>query len=302
MPKNKRIISILLFSLAAVALAVGGSIMFVTSSAGAEFLSRYPGFVAQPHDGPTGFPAWLGWQHFLNFFLLALIIRTGIKVRTDQRPEGFWTPKPRKNRKTGRTTTGKKISLNLWFHLLLDVLWLVNGIIFVVLLFATGRWTRIVPTSWEIFPNAVSAAVQYLSFSFPTIDAWANYNALQQLSYFVVVFIAAPVAALTGWRTSELWPKNNQALSKAFPMQLARAVHWPTMIFFVAFIVVHVLLVLIPDAKTHLAYMFAGTNQETWLGVWLALAAVAVTVGAVFAAREAFVAPLARLSGKVTRK
>jgi hypothetical protein len=40
---------------------------------------------------------------------------------------------------------------------------LVNGLIFVVLLFASGRWMRIVPTSWEAFPNALSALLQYIT-------------------------------------------------------------------------------------------------------------------------------------------
>ncbi|MFC0581235.1 cytochrome b/b6 domain-containing protein [Micrococcoides hystricis] len=302
MPHNKRLLGIIVGAVAVLALAVAGSIMFLNSGAGQDFVGTYPGYAELPENTPTGFPAWLGWQHFFNFFLMALIIRTGIRVRTVQRPEAYWTPKPRKSRGGRGTKTGKKISIDLWFHQLLDVLWVLNGLIFVVLLFATGHWKRIIPTSWDVFPNALSAAMQYLSFNLPNVDAWYNYNSLQLLSYFTVVFVASPVAILTGLRTSEFWPKSAEGLNKVFPMQLARAVHWPTMIFFVAFIVVHVILVLVPDAKTQLAYMFAGTDQDTWLGVWLTIAAVAVTIGATLASRAALIAPLARLSGKVTRK
>ena len=302
MPKNKRLLGLSLIGLAVLALLVVCSILFLNSTAGQNFLTSYPGYTQLPSGTPEGFPAWLGWQHFFNFFLMALIIRTGIRVRTVQRPEAYWTPKPRKKRGSRGTKPGKKISIDLWLHLVLDVLWVLNGLIFIILLFATGHWKRIVPTSWEIFPNALSAAMQYLSFSWPNIDAWFNYNSLQLLSYFLIVFIASPLAILTGLRTSEFWPKDAEALNRIYPMQLARAVHWPTMIFFVAFIVIHVVLVLIPDAKTNLAYMFAGTSEQTWLGVWLTIAAVAVTVGAVLAARGPLIAPLARLSGKVTRK
>lgn len=302
MPKNKRVLGLSLIGLTVLALAVVGSMLFLNGAAGQDFLSSYPGYTELPAGTPEGFPAWLGWQHFFNIFLMALIIRTGIRVRTVQRPEAYWTPKARKKRGGRGTKPGKKISIDLWFHQLLDVLWVLNGVIFVVLLFATGHWKRIVPTSWEVFPNALSAAMQYLSFSWPEVDAWFNYNSLQLLSYFLIVFVASPVAILTGLRTSEFWPKDAEGLNRLFPMQLARAVHWPTMLFFVAFIVVHVILVLIPDAKTQLAYMFAGTSEETWLGVWLTIAAVAVTAGGVLVARAAIIAPLARLSGKVTRK
>jgi sulfoxide reductase catalytic subunit YedY len=29
-----------------------------------------------------------------------------------------------------------------------------------VLLFSTSQWRKLVPTSWEVFPNAVSVAIQ----------------------------------------------------------------------------------------------------------------------------------------------
>lgn len=50
-----------------------------------------------------------------------------------------------------------------WSHCLVTLLWMVNGIIFYVVLFATDQWLRIVPTTWDVFPSAVSTAVQYLS-------------------------------------------------------------------------------------------------------------------------------------------
>ena len=145
------------------------------------------GLLVLPEGAPVGFPAWLGWQHFFNVFLIVLIIRSGLRVRTEKRPTVFWSP---------RTNSKRKISLTLWFHQSLDILWLVNGVIFVALLFVTGQWMRIVPTSWEVFPNALSAALQYVSLDWPTENGWVNYNSLQQLAYFATVFLAAPLAWL----------------------------------------------------------------------------------------------------------
>src|SRR5690606_2153991 len=85
-----------------------------------------------------------------------------------------------------------------WWHLGVDVLWLLNGLIFYVLVFATGHWMRLVPYSWDFVPHAASVALQYFSLSWPTEDAWASYNALQVIAYFVTVFVAAPAALLTG--------------------------------------------------------------------------------------------------------
>ncbi|WP_404810343.1 MULTISPECIES: cytochrome b/b6 domain-containing protein [Microbacterium] len=265
---------------------------------GVGFLAAYPGEYHLPEGAPVGFPAWLGWQHFFNVFLMVLIIRTGLQVRTEKRPSVFWSP---------RNNNRRKISLNLWFHQSLDILWLVNGVIFVVLLFVTGQWMRIVPTSWEVFPNAVSAALQYVSLDWPTENGWVNYNSLQQLAYFATVFLAAPLAALTGVRMSGIWPKNAAGLNKAYPVEWARAVHFPVMLYFVVFIAVHVFLVFATGALRNLNHMYAAQGSvdpnayaDNWTGFWLFVASLVVIAAAWVAARPLVLAPIARLFGKVS--
>ncbi|MFE5408936.1 cytochrome b/b6 domain-containing protein [Microbacterium sp. NPDC056569] len=265
---------------------------------GLDFLAAYPGEYHLPEGAPVGFPAWLGWQHFFNVFLMVLIIRTGLQVRTEKRPSVFWSP-----RNNGR----RKISLNLWFHQSLDILWLVNGVIFVVLLFLTGQWLRIVPTSWEVFPNAISAALQYVSLDWPTENGWVNYNSLQQLAYFTTVFLAAPLAAITGVRMSGIWPKNATGLNKAYPVEWARAVHFPVMLYFVVFIAVHVFLVFATGALRNLNHMYAAQGSvdpnayaDNWTGFWFFVASLVVIAAAWVAARPLVLAPIARLFGKVS--
>ncbi|MGO4490648.1 cytochrome b/b6 domain-containing protein [Arthrobacter sp. 2YAF22_2] len=257
-----------------------------------EFLKRYPGEYSLPATAEPGFPWWAQWAHFFNIFLMVLIIRSGYQVRTQQKPPAFWTPK----------RGGKKISINLWLHQSLDILWLANGLIFAVLLFASGRWVRIVPTSWEVFPNALSALLQYMTLDWPVETGWVNYNSLQQLMYFLVVFIAAPLAAITGARMSEFWPKNAKTLNKTYPVEAARAVHFPTMLFFVLFILVHVFLVFATGALRNLNHMFGGTDVVNWVGFWLFAAAIAVTVAGWHAACPLVLAPIAKLFGPVSSR
>jgi thiosulfate reductase cytochrome b subunit len=257
-----------------------------------EFLARYPGAYDLPDATEPGFPWWAQWTHFLNIFLMVLIIRSGYQVRTQQKPPAFWTPK----------RGGKKISINLWLHQSLDILWLVNGLIFVVLLFASGRWMRIVPTSWEAFPNALSALLQYMTLDWPVETGWVNYNSLQQLMYFLVVFIAAPLAAITGVRMSEFWPKDAKRLNKIYPVEVARAVHFPTMLFFVLFILIHVFLVFATGALRNLNHMFGGTDAVNWAGFWLFAAAIAITAAGWYATRPLILAPIAKLFGQVSSR
>nr|WP_240898186.1 cytochrome b/b6 domain-containing protein [Agromyces luteolus] len=259
-----------------------------------DFMATYPGETHLPEGAPVGLPAWLGWQHFFNVFLIVLIIRSGLQVRTERRPPASWTPRWAKGGQ-GR------ISLTLWFHQSLDVLWFVNGLVFVVLLFATGQWMRVVPTSWEVIPNAVSAGLQYLSLDWPLENGWVNYNSLQVLAYFATIFIAAPLAAITGVRMSGLWPKNAATLNRIYPVEWARAVHFPVMLYFVGFNIVHVTLVLLTGALRNLNHMYAAQDADGWLGFWIFVASIVVIAAAWIAARPTLLAPIAGLFGKVGR-
>ena len=263
-----------------------------------EFILSYPGHSTLPDNAPVGLPAWLGWQHFLNMFLIVLIIRSGMQVRTTGRPRTFWT---RSNKGLFKTKGApKKISLELWFHLCLDALWVLNGLVFYVLLFITGQWMRIVPTHWDIFPNALSAAIQYASFNWPLENGWTNYNALQVIAYFLVVFVAAPLAVVTGLRMSNAWPKDSK-LNKAYRIELARAIHFPTMLFFVMFIVVHVVLVFTTGALRNLNHMYASRDETGWLGFWIFAGSILVVAVAWVLARPIFLRPIAGLTGKLSR-
>lgn len=270
------------------------------SDAGAAFLENYPGETELPAGAPVGFPVWLNFQHFLNAFFIVLIIRTGWLVRATQRPAAYWT---RNNRGPLRTKGDpKKISLNLWLHLSLDLLWALNGVIFVVLLFVTGQWMRLVPTTWDVIPNAFSAAIQYASLNWPHENGWVNYNSLQQLAYFLIVFVAAPLAIITGIRLSNAWPGPKAAISKAYPLPIARAIHYPVMIFFVLFVIAHVTLVLTTGALRNLNHMYAANNGDSWLGFGLFAGSLVLTVAAWILAKPAFLQPLATMTGKVTRQ
>ena len=264
-----------------------------------DFLTRYPGHSELPESAPTGLPAWLGWQHFLNAFFMVLIIRTGWQVRTTARPKAYWT---RSNKGLLRTKNPpKKISLDLWLHQTLDALWVLNGAVFMVLLFTTGQWMRIVPTKWDVIPNALSALLQYASFDWPAEDGWVNYNSLQMLAYFVTVFIAAPLAMATGLRMSSAWPENAKRLNRFYRVEMARAIHFPVMVYFVLFVVIHVGLVLTTGMLSNLNHMYASRDDATWVGFWIFTASIGAMAAVWFLARPLFLRPIAALMGKVSR-
>jgi thiosulfate reductase cytochrome b subunit len=259
----------------------------------ADFLARYPGQYPPPAGSEAGFPGWVGWQHFLSSLFMLLIVRSGLRVRRQRRPAAYVTP---------RRPGARKIGIELWFHQALDVLWVANGVVFVVLLFASGHWVRIVPTSWEVIPHAISAGLQYASLDWPTGNGWTGYNSLQQLAYFATVFVASPLAIATGLRMSDLWPRGLAWLDRLYPVSWARALHFPVMLYFVAFTVVHVGLVLATGALRNLNHMYGGRDAVDGVGAAVfAASLVAMALGWI-GARPATLIPVARVFGRVSAR
>ncbi|MGW9629706.1 cytochrome b/b6 domain-containing protein [Agromyces sp. NPDC055520] len=264
-----------------------------------DFIARYPGSTPLPEGSPVGIPAWLGWQHFLNAFFLVLLVRSGLMLRKGGRPPARWV---RNNEGLVRTKNPPwKVSIFAWLHYTVDALWVLNGVVFVVLLFATGQWVRIVPTSADVWPNAVSAGLQYASLDWPIEQAWVNYNSLQLLSYFAIVFVVAPLALVTGLRLSPLWPQRAERLNRAYPRALAKTVHHAAMLVFIAFVIVHVTLVFATGALRNLDAMYASRDGASWLGFSIFALSLGVMIGAWFAVRPAVLKPLASRMGTVSR-
>jgi thiosulfate reductase cytochrome b subunit len=262
-----------------------------------SFIADYPGESALPTDTAPGIPAFVAWQHALNALFLVLLLRSGWQIHRAKRPPAFWT---RRNDGPIRTTNPPvRIGLPTWFHFVVDSLWVLNGLAFLALVFATGHWVRIVPMSWDVFPHAASAALQYSSLNWPTTNGWVNYNALQLLAYFATVFVAAPLAVITGLRTSPGFAYRLRWLDGAFPHKLARTIHFWVMAWFVLFIVAHVTMVFATDALRNLNHMYALRDDEGWVGLLVFAASVVVMVVAWLAARPALLIPLAKRTGTV---
>lgn len=230
----------------------------------ADFFERYDGTQLPPSWAPVGLPVWLGILHFVNTLLLGFIVLSGLRVRSRVRPPAFVTPAgPARALSAGASS---RLSLHVWWHLLVDTGWVLVGVVYVALLFATGHWTRIVPTSWEVLPQAVSAGVQLAALQAPPHDSWVSYNALQLLAYFAIVFVVAPASIVTGLRLSPTW-KAEWAVSRVLTESRARRIHTVALAVFIVFTVLHVTLVLLTGAVENLSHLYASTPEAGWLGV-----------------------------------
>jgi methionine sulfoxide reductase catalytic subunit len=285
-----------------VAVAVGQGIRTIPSVQ--RFIAQYPGTVETADSTRNaGLPLWVDAQHFLNMFLMIFIIRSGLQILSDH-PRLYWTRhstpgldwfRIQKPVPVDPLWTAKQDSISLpgqvglpgirhsiglarWWHLGTDILWLLNGLVYYVLLFATPHWRRLVPTSWDVFPNAVSVLIQYLSLRWPTEHGWVAYNSLQLLAYFITVFVAAPLALITGLGMSPALSTRFKPISKALSIQVARSLHFLVLVWFLVFILIHVTLVFTTGLLRNLNHIYAGRNDDGWLGFWIFAASMVVVI------------------------
>lgn len=278
-----------------------------------DFITRYPGTSTDYVDPvDSGFPWWLRWQHFFNLLFMMFMIRAGLQILADHprlyftiasKPDTEWMrlrgPVPTDRRDPEdpkRVWTAKQDSVSLpkhlglpgirhtiglarWWHFTFDLLWLINGVVFMVLLFTSDQWKRLIPTSWDVFPNALSTALQYLSLELPQNEGFATYNALQLLAYFITVFIAAPLALVTGLLQAPAIAGRFGTSVGPLNRQAARTVHFGVLVWMLIFIVIHTLMVFVTGFVNNVNHITLGTDTNSYVGVALYGAWMAV-VGA----------------------
>ena len=85
------------------------------------------------------------------------------------------------------------------WHFLSVLFWVGNGLVFVVLLLGTQQWKRLVPTSWQIVPDAWAVFAPLRYFPHPRLSPTVFTpitTALQQLAYFGVSVRPGPACDL----------------------------------------------------------------------------------------------------------
>ncbi len=255
-----------------------------------------------------GFPFWLRLTHYINVLFIGLLIRSGIEI-LGAHPRLYWndgcTPRTEWLKFTKRKvpTQGdviytsrdeeiaihpllalpgrKNLGLGRHWHGVSSSLWILNGVIYVVLLLTTGEWARLIPTSWDIFPRASQSLLTYLSFHTPPLSEFRPYDPLQQLTYAFVVFVLGPFMLLTGIAMSPAIAASAPWYIKLFGgHQVARSLHFLGMAAFALFTATHTALVLLVHLRTNIPSMvLGGPNENFGLAVTIAIVAVLILVG-----------------------
>ena len=248
-----------------------------------------------------GFPLAIRLTHAFNLVFLTLLVRSGIEILGGHpmlyfndhcRPGSEWIRFTSKRMFRNQRWTAEdekqpytpwvalpgrdNLGLGRFWHFVAVVGWLITGMIYLLVLATSEQWQRLIPTSWAVLPHAWEAAIAYLRLDIP--QAGNPYNALQQLTYFALVFVLTPLQIATGLAMSP-------ALAGRFPWfprlfggrQAARSLHFLGLMAFVAFTVHHIALVIAHGLRDGLAAIVLGVEAPT-----AAQQAVAIAIALAF--------------------
>jgi len=260
------------------------------------------------NGGPHGFPGWIRWTHFFNFLFLSMLMRSGFSILMDH-PRLYWndhcTPGTEWMRFTplkvpaDRRWTAKDdaryispliglpgykhtIGMARSWHFLNVYGFVLTGIVFVVGLCTTDQWLRLVPTSPTVLVGAWATFVHYATFTLPPEpNGFYGYNALQQLAYVATVILMAPLSILTGMAMSPALVNRMPWFAKMLGgRQSARSIHFLMLVGFLAFLVVHVSLVVLTGFMRNMNHIVLGRDDTDPLGMWLGFSGIAAVITA----------------------
>ncbi len=234
-----------------------------------------------PQKNLIDFPVWLRAAHLINVIFIILIIRSGIEILSahpklyinDNSVDGKqWIKFTKKEMPRDRlfTSTDEEESFNSFvalpghsnlglgrhWHFFSIIFWVLNGIVYYALLFVTGVWQTLIPTSTAVFPEAINTMLIFASGKLP--PPGHPFDPAQQLAYAGVVFIIGPLLILTGAAMSPAFAARFPRYPRVFGgRQRARSFHFILMVLVVLFIIVHIALVLydrFPDNMANIIY------------------------------------------------
>ena len=273
---------------------------------GLPYIPPVPQFNEAAPTGPHGFPVWIRYAHFFNFLFVMMLIRSGLSILMDHprlyfndhcTPGTEWirftplrVPKDRVwTAKDDARYISPLFALPGYRHTVgvarswhfIDVYgFIITGLIFVALLFATEQWRRIVPTSGIVLTQAWSTFVHYANFHLPPEpNGFYGYNALQQLAYFSVVLIFGPLSILDGYRDVAGVGESLSVYPRLFGgRQAARSIHFLLLLGYIAFLIVHVTLVVLTGFARNMNHIVLGTDDQRPLGMILGFVGIAVVI------------------------
>ncbi len=146
-------------------------------------------------------------------------------------------------------------------HILFAWLFLFNGLVYLAAGVLTGRFRGVLRPSWrELSWRKIAADLwSHLRLRFPEGEEARGYNLIQKYTYLFIIFGVLPLQLLTGlvllpWMDAAFpWFKD-----LFFGRQSARTIHFSCSVLILAFVLVHLAMVVLSGFRNNMRSMITG--------------------------------------------
>jgi len=286
-------------------------------------------------DHELGFPLGVRLTHWFNLLFITLLFRSGLAILAAHPklywnihawPTSEWLDLLRKKLPRDRMwcssdeerhdwpsilvlPNGDGLGLGRYWHFFSALCWLTVGVIYMLVMFTSDQWRRLVPTSWDVIPCAWNTMIEYLKLGVPEptdprfcYDAGhLPFNSLQQLTYFGFVFFLIPFQIATGIAQSPSILARFPWYGRLFGnRQAARSLHFIGLVMIAFYAVIHITMVFWHGFAKEMDKQVLNEphSEGSWLGVILGVSIlltifllhVAATIASTKARRKVHVA------------
>lgn len=212
--------------------------------------------------------AWIRLTHWINLLCLILLLMSGLQI-LDAHPALYWGDKSVFLHPLVAIPGGiphavtiphyQDLASGRRWHFFFAWIFVANGMVY--LLFALiGPHVR-----RDLLPDRAQlrgigrSVIEHLHLRFPRGEDARRYNALQKLSYLIVIFVLLPLMLATGLTMSPAMDTGFPILLDVFDgRQSARTIHLCIAALLVLFTLVHVAMVLLSGVLNNMRSMITG--------------------------------------------
>ena len=212
-------------------------------------------------------PALVRITHWLNVVAVVVLLMSGLNILAAH-PHLYWGLRSTFADPWLSTPTvpdwllipqGRNLAEARNWHFLFAWVFVINGLIYLAYSLVVGRFRRRLWPTGGVLRGFWPAVKEHARFHFPTDDHARTYNVIQKLTYLAMVLVILPLMLVTGLSMSPGFNAIGTVLLEIMGgRQSARTLHFISAGLIVAFIVVHVGLVIWTGLLNNMRSMITG--------------------------------------------
>ena len=210
---------------------------------------------------------WVRMTHWVNVVCMTVLLMSGLQI-FNAHPALYWGNISDFDNPVAAIGTfpdwvtlpgSQWLAMGRRWHFFFAWLFVTNGALYALLAIASGHFRRdLVPTPSAL--RQIGHSIRdHLRLRFPKGEEAKHYNVLQQLAYLAVLCVLCPLIVLAGLAMSpQLDAAYPWLLSIFGGRQSARTIHFLCAFSLLAFVIVHLLMVLVSGVWNNLRSMVTG--------------------------------------------